>query len=78
MDYRHVRLARALDPRRFRLLAGEYSKTYVLARQDYGDIMDCLRTGRIWVTTGDLVTSLDLTARGQGRSAAGITAPATG
>ncbi|PWU50382.1 phosphoesterase [Micromonospora sp. S4605] len=49
---------------------GEYSKTYVLARQDYGDIMDGLRNGRIWVTTGDLVTSLDVTARGQGRSAA--------
>jgi hypothetical protein len=45
---------------------GEYSKTYVLARQDYGDIMDGLRNGRIWVTTGDLVTSLDVTARCQG------------
>ena len=35
---------------------GEYSKTYVHARQDYGDIMDGLRNGRIWVTTGDLIT----------------------
>ncbi|MEV4272813.1 phosphoesterase [Micromonospora aurantiaca] len=49
---------------------GEYSKTYVLARQDYGDIMDGLRNGRIWVTTGDLITSLDLTARSQGKDAA--------
>ncbi|MET7392076.1 phosphoesterase [Dactylosporangium sp. NPDC005572] len=49
---------------------GEYSKTYVLARQDYADIMDGLRNGRIWVTTGDLITSLDLTARSQGRDAA--------
>ncbi|MFK3978779.1 phosphoesterase [Micromonospora sp. NPDC050397] len=49
---------------------GEYSKTYVHARQDYADIMDGLRNGRIFVTTGDLVTSLDLTASGQGRAAA--------
>ncbi|MFC0110128.1 phosphoesterase [Kibdelosporangium aridum] len=48
---------------------GEYSKTYVLARQDYGDIMDALRNGRIFVTTGDLVTTLDLTAKGRGREA---------
>ncbi|MEO3744058.1 phosphoesterase [Plantactinospora sp. B5E13] len=48
---------------------GEYSKTYVHARQDYGDIMDALRTGRIFVTTGDLITGLDVTARGQGREA---------
>lgn len=49
---------------------GEYSKTYVLARQDYADIMDGLRNGRIWVTTGDLITSLDLTAGSQGKEAA--------
>lgn len=49
---------------------GEYSKTYVLARQDYADIMDALRNGRIFVTTGDLITSLDLTARSQGKGAA--------
>ncbi|MGQ5653811.1 phosphoesterase [Streptomyces sp. EKR5.2] len=49
---------------------GEYSKTYVLARQDYADIMDALRNGRIFVTTGDLITSLDLTTRSQGKGAA--------
>ncbi|MEU6762437.1 phosphoesterase [Streptomyces sp. NPDC046853] len=49
---------------------GEYSKTHVLARQDYADIMDGLRNGRIWVGTGDLITTLDVTARSQGRSAA--------
>ncbi|MCE7004579.1 hypothetical protein LWC34_17345 [Kibdelosporangium philippinense] len=49
---------------------GEYSKTYVLARQDYGDIMDALRNGRIFVTTGDLITSLDLSAKSRDRSAA--------
>lgn len=41
---------------------GEYSKTYVNARQDYADVMDGLRTGRIFVTTGDLVTGLDISA----------------
>ncbi|MEU5910362.1 phosphoesterase [Micromonospora sp. NPDC047527] len=48
---------------------GEYSKTYVHARQDYGDIMDGLRNGRIWVTTGDLIRSLDVTATSQGQTA---------
>lgn len=48
---------------------GEYSKTYVLARQDYADIMDALRNGRIFVTTGDLITNLDVTARSQGKRA---------
>lgn len=50
---------------------GEYSKTYVWARQDYRDIMDGLRRGRIFVTTGDLISGLDLTAR-QGGAAAGM------
>ncbi|MFJ9212050.1 phosphoesterase [Streptomyces sp. NPDC102264] len=48
---------------------GEYSKTHVLARQDYADIMDGLRNGRIWVGTGDLITSLDVTASNRGRDA---------
>lgn len=52
---------------------GEYSKTYVFARQDYGDVMDAVRNGRIWVTTGDLIRTLDLTARhGQVRRAAAM------
>jgi len=49
---------------------GEYSKTHVLARQDYADVMDGLRNGRVWVGTGDLITSLDLTAGNRGRGAA--------
>lgn len=49
---------------------GEYSKTWVLARQDYADIMDGLRNGRIWVGTGDLITGLDLTASNSGKRAA--------
>ncbi|WP_351228682.1 hypothetical protein [Streptomyces sp. NPDC002133] len=42
----------------------------MLARQDYADIMDGLRTGRIWVGTGDLITSLELTAGNRGSDAA--------
>jgi len=48
---------------------GEYSKTYVCARQDYADIMDGLRNGRIWVVTGDLITFLDVTASSRGKEA---------
>jgi hypothetical protein len=48
---------------------GEYSKTYVYARQDYADIMDALRGGRIWVTTGDLISALDVTAANRGKEA---------
>jgi hypothetical protein len=39
---------------------GEYSKTYVQARADHGDIVDGLRYGRIFVTTGDLVSEVDV------------------
>ena len=49
---------------------GEYSKTYVLASQDYGDVMDGLRKGRIWVTTGDLIAGLDVEVKGPGGQAA--------
>ena len=42
---------------------GEYSKTYVHARPDQGDILAGLRAGRVFVTTGDLVSQLDVTAR---------------
>lgn len=42
---------------------GEYSKTYVHATPDYADILDGLRHGRVFVTTGDLIDRLDLTVR---------------
>lgn len=42
---------------------GEYSKTYVKAEKDYKDIMDGLRNGRVFVTTGDLVNQLNVTAQ---------------
>lgn len=41
---------------------GEYSKTYVHARKDHAAIIAGLRAGRIFVTTGDLVSQLDVTA----------------
>ena len=37
---------------------GEYSKTYVLAEKRYQAIFDAIRAGRIFVTTGDLVSEL--------------------
>ena len=50
---------------------GEYSKTYVQARPDHADIVDGLRSGRIFVTTGDLVSEVDVIAT-SGRARAGI------
>ncbi|WP_416907423.1 MAG: phosphoesterase [Polymorphobacter sp.] len=46
---------------------GEYSKTYVHARAEHADILDALRSGRIFVTTGDLVSELDVTAKVRGK-----------
>lgn len=49
---------------------GEYAKTYVQARPDHGDIIDGLRSGRIFVTTGDLVSQVDVIATaGTGKAA---------
>lgn len=48
---------------------GQYSKTYVLARKEHGDILDGLRNGRIFVTTGDLVSELDVSVSVGGRMA---------
>jgi hypothetical protein len=41
---------------------GEYSKTYVLAEKTHDDILAALRAGRVFVTTGDLISELWLTA----------------
>jgi hypothetical protein len=41
---------------------GEYSKTYVKAHKTYASVLDGLRNGRVFVTLGDLITSLDVTA----------------
>lgn len=50
---------------------GEYSKTYVSARSTTDDVLDGIRSGRIFVTTGDLISELDVTVSGA-RQAAGI------
>lgn len=42
---------------------GEYSKTYVKAVHTHADILDGLRNGRVFVTTGDLISELDVVAR---------------
>lgn len=41
---------------------GEYAKTFVSARPEAEDVLDGLRQGRVFVTTGDLVSELDLVA----------------
>ncbi len=51
---------------------GEYSKTFVHARRDYGDLLDGLRNGRIFVATGDLVSEVDVQVTGAGAQAASI------
>ncbi|MBW3631090.1 MAG: phosphoesterase [Gemmatimonadetes bacterium] len=49
---------------------GEYSKTYVLAEKSYDDILDGLRNGRVFVTTGDLISEMQVTASLPGAAAA--------
>lgn len=39
---------------------GQYSKTYVYAKKDHASILESLRRGRIFVTTGDLISELYL------------------
>lgn len=50
---------------------GEYAKTYVKARANHADIIDGLRSGRIFVTTGDLVSEVEVIAV-SGKARAGI------
>ncbi|MGA3601155.1 phosphoesterase [Lysinibacillus agricola] len=40
---------------------GEYTKTYVKAEKDYDNIMESMRNGRMFTTTGDLISELDVT-----------------
>lgn len=42
---------------------GEYSKTWVYAEREPDAIMEAIRTGRVFVATGDLVTELFVTVR---------------
>ena len=41
---------------------GEYSKTYVWAQKNHDDILDGIRNGRVFVTLGDLISELYVTA----------------
>jgi hypothetical protein len=42
---------------------GEYSKTYVWANKNHDSILAAIRAGRVFVTTGDLISELSVTAR---------------
>lgn len=48
---------------------GEYSKTYVWADKNHDAILEGIRGGRIFVTTGDLVSELHVTATAAAKSA---------
>lgn len=48
---------------------GEYSKTYVYAERSYEDVLAGIRTGRMFVTTGDLISELYVSATAGGKSA---------
>jgi len=48
---------------------GEYSKTYVWAEKNHDDILDGIRQGRVFVTLGDLISELQVTASSDGESA---------
>jgi hypothetical protein len=48
---------------------GEYQKTYVHAEHTYEDVLDGLRSGRIFAVAGDLVTELDVIGEAAGQTA---------
>ncbi|WP_223285100.1 phosphoesterase [Paenibacillus sp. PL91] len=48
---------------------GEYSKTYVKAENTHADILDGLRNGHVFVSTGDLINELDFDVKSNGKSA---------
>jgi hypothetical protein len=52
---------------------GEYSKTYVHAAKNHAAILDGLRKGRVFVTTGDLISTLDVTAKVSGSASQAMT-----
>lgn len=51
---------------------GEYSKTYVWANKNHESILAGLRAGRVFVTTGDLISELYVTAGAPGAPEAQI------
>jgi len=48
---------------------GEYSKTYILAQKNHASILESLRQGQVFVTTGDLVSELWVSVRSGSREA---------
>ncbi|PGZ08330.1 phosphoesterase [Bacillus cereus] len=48
---------------------GEYAKTYVKAEKDYDDIMESMRNGHMFTTTGDLISELDVAVKTKGKTA---------
>jgi hypothetical protein len=48
---------------------GEFHKTYVHAQRTYAGVLDGLRSGRIFAVAGDLISELDVVARGSTGSA---------
>jgi hypothetical protein len=48
---------------------GEYSKTYVYADKTPESIISSLRAGKIFVTTGDLISELDVSVKADGAQA---------
>lgn len=47
---------------------GQYSKTYVWARHEAGDILDGMREGRMFAVTGNLIDALELRVRTTGEA----------
>lgn len=41
---------------------GEFQKTYVYAQKTYDDVLDGLRSGRVFAVAGDLISQLDIEA----------------
>jgi hypothetical protein len=48
---------------------GEYSKTHVWAEKNHDAILDGIRHGRVFVTTGDLISALEFSVNANGVSA---------
>lgn len=46
---------------------GEYQKIYVKADKSYDDVLDGLRNGRTFVTSGDLISELDMSVAAGGK-----------
>jgi hypothetical protein len=65
----HVHYADPLNPGSD-FWPGEYQKTYVHAHRSYEEILDGLRSGRIFAVAGNLVSDLDVSATSGTRSAA--------